>query len=139
MESVKSDKKIITSVIIIVLLTIVISTINVIVLYYANGQNDEVVSSAFWGLVKLAVIGSILYFLYLGHKVARGLIAALALFNGIIGSLALVSAFNLILLVEDIAFIAIGIGLIVSKSVSNFLSYQRGEYQEEGIVYESEG
>lgn len=145
MVTVNIGKKIVKAIITVLLMTIVITIIGIVV----NGQADEMGSNIFFGLVRFALIGSFLYFLYAGNKVAKWLIVIITLFSGITGFLssllALLLAFNRALIAInimnmtlDIIYITIGVVLIVSSPVNNFLRFQRGEYKDESNNYESE-
>jgi hypothetical protein len=141
MKTVKSGKKIVMTIITVLLLTIIITIVSTVV----NGQADEMGSRTFFGLVRFAIIGSILYFLYTGNKVAKWLMVIITLYSGITGFLASLLAFNRAPLAINITnmalqiiYIAIGIVLIVSSPVNNFLRYQRGEYKDGSNDYKSE-
>lgn len=140
MESVKSGKKIVVAVIIILLLTIVISIISTVVI----GQADAMALSVFIGLVRFALIGSILYFLYAGNKVAKWLIVIISLISGINGFISSVLltfsrallAIDIMIMGIEIIWIAIGVVLIVVSPVNNFFKFQRGEYNKDSMDYE---
>lgn len=141
MKTVKFGKKIVIAIITVLLLTTIITIIITVV----NGQADEKGYSTFFGLVRFALIGSILYFLYKGNKVAKWLIVIMTLMGGITGFLALLLAFNraligiyIVNMAMVITYIAIGVALIVSSPVNNFLRFQRGEYKDENNGYKSE-
>lgn len=142
MKTVEFGKKIVITVITVVLLALITTIISTVV----NVQADEKVSSTFFGLVRFAVTGSILYYLYAGNKVAKWLIVIITLIGGITGFLAslltsllafnrTLIAINIMNMALDIIYIAIGVVLIVSSPVNDFLKYQRGEYKEENNEY----
>ncbi len=148
MNSIKLGKKIVNVIIIILLLTNVIYTISKVV----NGQVDDIATTTLFGIVRFAINASILYYLYKGEKLAKWLIVILAFLNGIFGFLGLVLriislllASNISLIAKDfinmpiyIIYIIIGVVLIVSSPVNEFLTYQREVYQKECNDYESE-
>lgn len=134
MKSVEQGKKIVIAFIIVLLIANVISSIS----RGVYGQADEIGANTFYGLVRFALIGSILYYLYAGNKVAKWLTVALTLISGIMGLLAVLLAFTNGVDVIDImnmalviGYIIIGIVLIVSRPVNDYLRFQRGEYKEE--------
>lgn len=140
METVEVGKKIVITIIIVLLLTIIISIISTIV----NGQGNEMGAITFYGSLRFALIGSILYFLYAGNKVAKWLMVIITLISGVIGFLASLLAFsrsftaiNIFNMALVIIYIAIGVVLIVSSPVNNFLKFQRGEYKDESNDFES--
>lgn len=110
------------------------------------GQADEMGVNIVYGFFRLALIGSILYFLYAGNKVAKWWIVITTLINVIrLLELLLLLVLNRALIAIDIVnmaieiiYIAIGAVLIVSSPVNNFLRFQRGENKEEINDYESE-
>lgn len=141
MNSIKIGKKIVIAIIVVLLLINLISTISMMV----YGKSDEIAATAFFGLVRLAVIGTILYYLYSRNKIAKWLIVIVTLYYGISGFLSTLISFNtslnaigMINLVINIIYITIGVELIVSRHVNNFLRSRDGEYQEESNDYESE-
>jgi hypothetical protein len=149
LNSLKVGKKIVIAIIIVLVLTNVISTISMVV----NVQADEKATTTFFGLVRFAIFGTILYYLYVGNKLAKWLIVIFALMNGILGFLSSLlniilplllgsnislSARDIINMLIYIICIVIGVLLIVSRPVNNFLTYQREELKKEINDYENE-
>lgn len=134
MNMVEQGRKVLNGVALALVLINVISVISVMVYGSAEGGSTSVIQ----GLVRLAFIGALLYFLYAGNKVAKWLLVIYALFNGLVGTLALLSVFNLVLLAVDITCIAIGIVLITSKPVDSYMRFKRGELQGEDHDFETE-
>jgi hypothetical protein len=81
MHSIYLGKKIVNAIIIALLSTNLIAMVSAVV----KGQSDEIVTTTFFGLVRLAILGSILYYLYIGNKLAKWLIVISTLFAGITG------------------------------------------------------
>ncbi|SHO46610.1 hypothetical protein [Anaerocolumna xylanovorans] len=148
MYSINLGKKIVNAIIIALLSTNFIAIVSAVV----NGQSDEIVTTTFFGLVRLAILGSILYFLYAGKNLAKWLIVISTLFSGITGFFAsllrILSLFldlNVSFSVIDIInifiytiYIVIGVVLIVSIPVKNFLTYRCEECQKDSNENESE-
>jgi hypothetical protein len=134
MNLAEQGKKVVNAVAVALVLINLISIISVVV----YGQTEGGTMSVFQGLLRFAIIGSLLYFLYAGNKVAKWLLVIYALFNGLVGVFALLSVFNIVLLAIAITCIAIGIVLIVSKPVDSYMRFKRGELHEENNGSETE-
>ncbi|MFT4146500.1 MAG: hypothetical protein QM644_18815 [Mobilitalea sp.] len=149
MYSINLGKKIVNAIIIVLLSTNFIVMVSSVV----NGNSNEIVTMAFFGLVRLAILGSILYFLYTGKMLAKWLIVISTLFSGITGFFAFLLRILSLFLEANVSFnvidiinifiytiyIVIGILLIVSIPVKNFLTYQREECQKDNNEKESVG
>lgn len=137
MKTEKLGKKIVITIIIVLLLINVMNIISIVVIRQDSGM-------AFFGLVRLAFIGSILYFFYAGNKTAKWLLVIITLLNGIPGFLASLLRFRALIGIDimnmalEFICIAIGVILIVSSPVNNFLSFQLEENKKESNDYESE-
>lgn len=148
MYSSNPGKKIVNAIIIALL------SINFIVLVttFVNGQSNKIVTTTFVGLVRLAILGSILYFLYAGNNLAKWLIVISTLFSGITGFFTSLISILSLFLGSNVSFIAIdiiniviytiyiviGVVLIVSIPVKNFLTYQREQCKKDNIENEIE-
>ena len=149
MHSINLGKKIVNAIIIALLST---NFIAIMVSMVVNSQSDETATMIFVGLVRLAILGSILYFLYTGNKLAKWLIVISTLLSGITGIFAsflrILSLFidsnvsysviDIINIFIYIIYIVIGVVLIVSIPVKNFLTYRREEYQKDNNEDENE-
>ncbi len=149
MHSINLGKKIVNAIIIALLST---NFIAIMVSMVVNSQSDETATMIFVGLVRLAILGSILYFLYTGNKLAKWLIVISTLLSGITGIsasfLRILSLFidsnvsysviDIINIFIYIIYIVIGVVLIVSIPVNNFLTYRREECQKDNNEDENE-
>lgn len=140
MSTEKLGKKIVITIITLLLLSIIFT----IIINAVYGQANEMGTVIFYGFVRFTLIGSILYFLYAGNKVAKWLIVVLSLFGGVSGFLVTLSVFSKVVIAisilnmaVNIIYIAIGVVLIVSSPVNSFLRFQR-EFKNESNDCESE-
>jgi hypothetical protein len=117
-----------------------------------NGQADEIANTLLYGLARFAFLGTVLYYFYIGNKLAKWLIVISTLVYGVLGFLSTLLGIVVLLLASNISFIvkdsinltiyiiciAIGVVLIKSSPVNDFLTYQREELKKEINDYESE-
>lgn len=138
METINLGKKTIIAIVITLLLTNVVAAITTIV----NGQADGIAVYTLFGLIRFALLATILYYLYKGNKIAKWLTVIASLICGISGLLVslltlllesnvVLTATKIINIVLAVIYIIIGIVLIVSRPVKYFLKLQRGEFEEE--------
>ena len=124
MELVVKGKRILIIMITILLLFDISTTVVTSYLYARYGYSTQALSGIITGIIRFAITALILFFLYRGHKWAKWLIVILMFFAGIFSVLALSSVLAKVL---GLLFVAFGITLIASRSINEFLKYQRNK------------
>lgn len=129
METVLRGKKIVVFMIMAFLLISIITTCVTSSSYTVNGRTDYAFNLLFQGIFRFILECVILFFLYKGHKWAKWLTVILFLIGGLIGLISLLSYSNIIITLIVIVYITFGITFLTSKSVKDFLRYQKGDFQ----------
>lgn len=127
MDIVLKGKRLVTWIIVVTLLIDIITIAVISSLYATIGNMDYASYNLLRGIFRFILTGIIMYFLYKGHTWAKGLITVLALLSGLIAIMSLLANFNLIMFVMGSVYISIGVTLLTSNSIKNFMSYQKGE------------
>jgi hypothetical protein len=128
MEKVNKGKNIVITLIVIVLLFEVISDVSVISIYVARGKANLASSELIQDITRLILTILLMYFLYKGHSWAKWITVVLFMIGGLLGLVSMLSSFNVIILLLSLVYIAVGVIMITSSSVNEFLRYQRGIY-----------
>lgn len=128
MEIVNRGKKLVIAQIVIILLIDIVVTVWLSSLYIISGRMDLASSRIWQGFIRFLLTGSVLYFMYKGHRWAKWLLAVLLILGGLSGLASLTSGFNLTLIAMSLVYGCIGIMMIFSKSINTFYLYQRGLY-----------
>lgn len=125
MDTIQKGKKILLAMIITVLLISVLTTSMNFILYTTNGYREVAVTKLFQGGLRLILTMILCYFLYQGHRWAKGVSSILFFISGVFSLVILVKVFHLGLLLIGIIYTSLGFCLMNSGSVNTFLRSQR--------------
>lgn len=125
MESLKKGKRLVVSIIIFVLVLDIIVIAISSSFYAVSGMLGQATYKIAQGLFRLFLEGIILFFLYAGHRWAKWLLSILFFLGGLFSLFSALATFSFLLLFMGVAYITIGIILLSSKPVKDFLEYQK--------------
>lgn len=127
MNRVRKGKILIIIMIAVILLMDVATIITTSMLYSGMGRADLSRQSMLTGAFRLIFTGLLLYLLYRGNTIVKGILIFLFIIAGIISGisfLATANIFTLLIGVIDISFVIL---LLVSKNIKLFFMSQRNE------------
>jgi len=125
MESVLKGRKIVIGIIITILLIDFITIAVTSSLSVSYGNIEEATYNLMQGIFRFILECLLLFFLYKGHKWAKWTILILFFLGGLFSLISLLQIFNIFLLFLGLIYISIGITLLKSSSVKDFLRYQK--------------
>jgi hypothetical protein len=126
MPDIIKGKRIAIGIIVLLLVIDIAVTMATSSMYAANGELGIASYKLLQGIFRFILTGVILYFFYKGHGWAKWLMAILLILGGLIALLSQVQDFEIISLLFAIVYLGVGSMMILSRSVRDFLNYQKG-------------
>jgi len=126
METIIKGKRLVIGIIALVLLIDIITIVVTASVYVSAGDMGLALSKSVTGVIRFALEGVILFFLYKGHAWAKWLIAVLLFIGGLLSIVSMLAGIDIVLLVGGVIHLVSGATLIFSFSVKSFLNSQRG-------------
>lgn len=118
-------KKIVIGIIALTLLIDVTTIATNILVFAMNGNIGHSTQEVVTGLIRLLLEIGISYNLYKGHNWAKWVLVVLLSLGGLLSLFLVLATFSILMLFLGIAYIAMTVTLIASKSLKEFMRYQR--------------